>query len=474
MRFTKLISGIKKVAFFSLGMTIWHSVGIAADYYVSPTGSASWPSCTNINTPCSLNTGANNAVAGDTVYLRGGTYSLPLQPDGKRDQAGLMPANSGTSGNPITFKAYAGETPFLDNSVNTDNDYEVASFGVNGQDYIVFDGLHTTALLMTSGSSHQGMSRGGFLQKTKGSVIRNCVIEGESGGTSNNTPIFVEAASYCTIENNILYGAHQSGSSHHNSAGFMLYRSDHITVQNNTIYDCDTALFDKEGGTYNVYRYNFMYNVWRPFQHSSISSSTGNLEIYQNIFINISSWAFQNAGGDNDPARDILFYNNTIYNSGNGAHISSGNESASTDVTGFEHFNNIYHTITHEAVELELEEVEITDYNKYYNVAKWNIGSYDGTNYHSLSSWQSATGDEASSSTSDPNFVNAGGTSPEDYKRTSYPQDGRGGNYPSVIGAYITGNEVIGYNGEGAVTPPPPPPPSPIGTPQGFNIVTVQ
>jgi len=46
----------------------------AAEYYVSPTGTASWSDCTNINTPCSLQTANQNAQAGDVVYLRGGDY----------------------------------------------------------------------------------------------------------------------------------------------------------------------------------------------------------------------------------------------------------------------------------------------------------------------------------------------------------------------------------------------------------------
>ena len=45
-----------------------------------------------------------------------------------------------------------------------------------------------------------------------------------------------------------------------------------------------------------------------------------------------------------------------------------------------------------------------------------------------------------------PNLVNTSGTfsQPDDFKRTIYLVNGRGGVWPSVMGAYITGNEIIG------------------------------
>ncbi len=60
---------------------------MAVDYYVSPTGSAPWSQCTNINTPCSLDTANSHVRAGDTVHLRAGTYGAYIAPgtSGKSD-----------------------------------------------------------------------------------------------------------------------------------------------------------------------------------------------------------------------------------------------------------------------------------------------------------------------------------------------------------------------------------------------------
>ena len=78
MKFTR--NTARKILGFFVCVIVGHvsTTAIASDYYVSPAGNASWPNCTNINTPCSLQTGGNNAVAGDTVYLRAGAYTLPF------------------------------------------------------------------------------------------------------------------------------------------------------------------------------------------------------------------------------------------------------------------------------------------------------------------------------------------------------------------------------------------------------------
>jgi hypothetical protein len=72
-------------------------------HWVSPTGTAAWTSCVG-TTPladaaaCSLETANASAAPGDTIYLRGGTYSTAISP-----------AQSGTSAAGITFKNAGGE-----------------------------------------------------------------------------------------------------------------------------------------------------------------------------------------------------------------------------------------------------------------------------------------------------------------------------------------------------------------------------
>lgn len=87
----------------------------AGIYWVSPTGSSSWASAESASplsgAACaSVNTANSNAVAGDIVYFRGGSYG----------NKSINPSNNGTSGNRITFEAYTGETPIFTDTSGAD------------------------------------------------------------------------------------------------------------------------------------------------------------------------------------------------------------------------------------------------------------------------------------------------------------------------------------------------------------------
>lgn len=80
------------------------SLANAADYYVATTGSDS--NAGSISSPfLTIAKGYAMAAAGDTVYVRGGTYSPSTK---------LLLNKNGTSGNPIRIFAYTGELPILD------------------------------------------------------------------------------------------------------------------------------------------------------------------------------------------------------------------------------------------------------------------------------------------------------------------------------------------------------------------------
>jgi PKD repeat protein len=111
--------------------------GSLGAYWVSPTGTASWANAKSA-TPlsgascCSLSTANANASAGDTVILRGGTYST-----------NISPARSGTVGNRITFEAYAGETPTI--TVNEAGGRQAIK--LIGKQYIKIDGITSSRSL---------------------------------------------------------------------------------------------------------------------------------------------------------------------------------------------------------------------------------------------------------------------------------------------------------------------------------------
>jgi hypothetical protein len=84
---------------------------LAKEYYVAPTGADSNPG--TLDQPfATVQKGADIAVSGDTVYLRGGTYAITTP---KTSSAGIVFSKSGTSdSNRIKYWAYPGEVPLLD------------------------------------------------------------------------------------------------------------------------------------------------------------------------------------------------------------------------------------------------------------------------------------------------------------------------------------------------------------------------
>jgi hypothetical protein len=83
----------------------------ATEYYVAPTGSDSNPG-TQDSPFATLQKGADTAAAGDTVWIRGGTYKITTP---KNSGAGIELSKSGTSDtNRIKYWAYSGETPLFD------------------------------------------------------------------------------------------------------------------------------------------------------------------------------------------------------------------------------------------------------------------------------------------------------------------------------------------------------------------------
>ena len=77
---------------------------LAADIYVSPDGSDD--AAGTVDAPLlSIQLAVDNAAAGDTIYLRAGTYSPTTN---------IQISTSGTSSSPIVLRAFEGEAVIID------------------------------------------------------------------------------------------------------------------------------------------------------------------------------------------------------------------------------------------------------------------------------------------------------------------------------------------------------------------------
>jgi MYXO-CTERM domain-containing protein len=124
---------------------------LAADYYVATTGSDS--NAGTLAQPfATLQKGANVAVAGDTVWIRGGTYSITTPATAG---AGINFTKSGTSDtNRIKYWAYTGEIPVFDftNMVISTTGY-THGFVISGS-WLHFKGLEIRYVPMNTFSNN--------------------------------------------------------------------------------------------------------------------------------------------------------------------------------------------------------------------------------------------------------------------------------------------------------------------------------
>lgn len=447
-------------------------VASAAEYYVSPTGAAAWANCGG-STPlngalaCSWQTAMANAVAGDMVYFRGGVYNLGIF-DGERgaiaENTKMFPVNSGIFGNPITFIAYPNETPDITGTVNTTSQEVWFGCGYTGQErnYITWDGFSAT-LIKNQGTFETGV----FRVAGDHCTVRNMHFTGVDVGNEpyNTAFIRVQDATNALIENNYLHDLVSASYTAVNTAAIYFHMHTNLSiVRNNTILNSEGGVYGK-GNSANVTIYNnFIYNnsgtcdrgIW--YTRSSTGGETATTRIvYQNIIVGCNLGIWYEWNSNLTEVIGSLIYNNTIY-SASGSDDGIYIDHTFTDTKVFNNLivgRNPYLRYDDNAViSWPNKAVSYSDYNLFYNSLtngfNCNYG-HGGILYSSIANWiDSGTSCrpvdyDDNSLTSNPNFINPGGSAPADYKRTSYPMDGRGGSHASVIGAYITGDEIIGY-----------------------------
>lgn len=145
----------------AVSMFVVASGASAATYYVSPTGSdtaagtlaAPWKSIAKAQAV---------AVAGDTVYFRGGTYAYTAGVNTCISTTSTVNAinlsKSGASGNPIRYWAYPNETPVFDFSPMKDN-CRVKGFNVTAG-WLHLRGLEVTGAPQQAGNYDNNESWG--------------------------------------------------------------------------------------------------------------------------------------------------------------------------------------------------------------------------------------------------------------------------------------------------------------------------
>lgn len=370
------------------------AVGEAGDYYVSPTGSAEWPACANIETPCSPKTAMSNAVAGDTVFFRGGTYNIPFT-GWVFQQAELEPTHSGTVDSPITFINYPDEVPLLNCTGmpawdNTDKKTQQAQILGNGfHEYIIYDGFHLQAdggermaSLIIFGSSGSNRARG--------IEVRNIDINGGSRNVTvdtNNDLLRIENTDGAIISNCKLYANRNVNSSEDDTCAIKMYHNSNSLIEHNNISDCNTGIYLKSDNDDIEIRYNWVDHVVNSIRFINASGMESyRVNCHDNLLTNFSNsanWVDHSSGYYNN---DYSFYNNTLYSSDAVIGFAIGDVAQ-----GFKFYNNIIQvnastTLFRTRAATLIEQCDHNQWGSYtFNL---QIGIWSETYYRTLSSWQ--------------------------------------------------------------------------------------
>lgn len=335
---TKRISQLLIFLCFVVGLIAEPTLSVYAagsTYYVSPSGSDSNPG--TLSSPWkTIGKAAYYAKAGDTVYLRGGTYSEVVSI-----------ANSGTSSSPITFTAYPSETPILDGkgSIPGSGSYLIMVHG----DYVNISGIEVANSnyggIYIDGSYdivdnvyvHHSKAVGIYVSKGQHSTVKNSRVwrnslsneYGNAGAWGSGLTAGRSGVSYVTFSNNQVW--------ENWGEGISTYEATQITIVGNISHDNYTTNIYISDATNVLCDSNFVYmdpssyvyggtgsNVGIMLGDESTSLPSANITVTNNIAYgnhrNFHWWKGPNPGITN-----LLVANNTFVNSTGSASMGEGN-----------------------------------------------------------------------------------------------------------------------------------------------------
>lgn len=414
---------------------------------------AAWGS----NVYASPNT-AQAAQAGDTVLITAGTYTVAsgnTGTSGARWLVALNPANSGASGNPITFRGVGTVEIRLANTIRG------PMIGCDSRNYIVWDHFKIDD---TFGGSQYDTGPVVFHIANACQLINSEVLghnnlsnyaNGDATYTANYALVRLEVTTNMTVKNNTIHRAHNraTGSGGENDDCIQTYDTDDATIENNEAYDCGQAIGikgDSPAQLRNIVRYNYLHdNFWGGIR-VQVADDT---KVYQNIVVN-SGRGLMNGHGVSNRSR---FVNNTVYGNLYSVRLMNPDFIDANFKNNIE-INATYHIQDHNTANPAAQSITF-DRNLYNGAssahARWNDNG-GGVNI-SFATWQGTYSQDTNGiSGSDPLFVNAGGSFAlaTDFKlQGGSPAltlgrvvESIGGTDGDTIpaGAYITGNETIG------------------------------
>jgi len=317
------------------------SAQIGANYYVSPNGNDS--NSGSLNSPWkTIQRAANLVKAGDTVYVRGGTYNETIS---------ITRSGSSNAGLRIIFKNYPGETPIVDATGKSVIDGQSGVFDLANVSYVTIEGFD---------------------------------IKNFTTNSTNNVPIGIYvwgAGSYVEILNNhISYIKNTAKNDNANALGLLVAGTE-VPASINNITISGNELDHLTLGSSESLSINGNVEYWKVI----------NNKVHDNNNIGIDAIGFEetNPSDTYNQARDGLISGNLVYNITSYGNPAYGNDYAADGIyvdggTRIVIENNIIHN-TDFGIELASEHKgKSTSYVTVRNNLVWNnntagitIGGYD-------------------------------------------------------------------------------------------------
>ncbi|MEN6620082.1 MAG: right-handed parallel beta-helix repeat-containing protein, partial [Smithella sp.] len=305
---------IKILICITIAATLYFpSTSFAGKYWVSPTGTSAWTGCQGTTDPgkyCSLATANSSAIAGDTIYMKAGTYNYS-----KSGTGAISPARSGVKGSPITYSRIATANKPLINCTNSTSGANLAS-----RSYVKLDGIKFNVTYPGYGISLIGAGHY--------NEIVNCELYGTP---SVAIPIGVTGPSnHNWIHGNVITGKGGSGCKEGGDVmriggAWANFYSVNNTVEDNQFYHGGHALIDTYSTRYTVIRNNIAHN--EPWW-AGTSSCNGWSALYDNSAYN-GRWGHRDfeIGFNNDKSNTYTLVegNRTSFQSANPGNYGDAN-----------------------------------------------------------------------------------------------------------------------------------------------------
>ena len=254
-------------------------------YYVAPGGNDSNPSTESLPWK-TITKAANTLIAGDTVYIKSGTYNERV-----------IPQNSGSAGKYITYSAYPGDTVIIDGS-------DIALPDWAGLFQIDTDYIKVSGLKITNSSDMGCLVR----PNHNHIIIENCIIS-----NCQSSGILAEIATDMIVDGNEITNVCQVG----NLEMISLSDVDGFEIKNNYIHNCprQPAIDVKDGCRNGKIYGNSVHDITVGgvgVYVDAYSKASYNIEVFRNRISNCTNGIGLNTE-EGGTLTDIKVYNNIVY-----------------------------------------------------------------------------------------------------------------------------------------------------------------